>query len=183
MSHLRRHTCAVFVHPQLIWRVPLFNLVEQFEQRGLRLWNRRTHSGRNVLTLEPATIATRSTPMGIDIYATFDGMTETEKAAQYTGFDVHQGAVGYLREAYHGDPYATRELVPEAFAADNGEAQIPAAVLRERLPLVLATARLRALKVYKEPDERAVQAFADFVAYCESAEAKTGKPCTIIASY
>jgi hypothetical protein len=43
---------VIFVHPQLIWRTPLFELVEQFERRGLRLWNRRTRSGRNVLTLE-----------------------------------------------------------------------------------------------------------------------------------
>lgn len=43
----------IFVHPQLIWRSSLFELVEQFEQRGLRLWNRRTRSGRDVLVLEP----------------------------------------------------------------------------------------------------------------------------------
>ena len=55
MSQQPRHTCAVFVHPQLIWRILWFKLVEQFEQRGLRLWNRRTLSGRSVLTLEPST--------------------------------------------------------------------------------------------------------------------------------
>lgn len=45
----------IFVHPQLIWRTPLFELVEEFERRGLRLWNRRTRSGRDVLTLETFT--------------------------------------------------------------------------------------------------------------------------------
>jgi len=57
MSHSRLQDCTVFVHPQLIWRTPLFELVEQFERRGLRLWNRRTKSGCHVLTLEPATEA------------------------------------------------------------------------------------------------------------------------------
>lgn len=42
-------------------------------------------------------------------------MTEHERRAQQTGFSVVHGHVGYLREAYHGEPYATRVLVPEAF--------------------------------------------------------------------
>lgn len=53
--------------------------------------------------------------MGIDVYATWAGMTPQERALQYTGFSVINGEVGYLREAYHGSPYATRVLVPEAF--------------------------------------------------------------------
>lgn len=50
----------IFVHPQLIWRNSLFELVEQFERRGLRLWSRRTRSGRGVLTLESS--STEETP-------------------------------------------------------------------------------------------------------------------------
>ena len=49
--------------------------------------------------------------MGIDVFMSwgdgpsFDGDYET----------AFCGANGYLREAYHGDPYATVVLVPEAF--------------------------------------------------------------------
>src|SRR5438128_1651131 len=50
--------------------------------------------------------------MGIDIYAYWDGMTDAEEAAQITGMSVVRGHVGYLREAYHGEPHATRVLVP-----------------------------------------------------------------------
>ena len=75
--------------------------------------------------------------MGIDIYAQWRGMTKANKQAQITGFSVTSGHVGYLREAYHGEPYATKALVPEAFSSDNGKAEIAAALLRERLPAVL----------------------------------------------
>lgn len=122
--------------------------------------------------------------MGIDVYARFEGMTEEEIKAQFCGFDPRKGHVGYLREAYHGAPYATRELVPEAFAAEECEAAIPAAIMRERLPVVEATARLREAKLYKNSAPNHVaKAFRDFVDFCERAEAKTGKPCTIVASY
>ena len=53
--------------------------------------------------------------MGIDIYMHWDDMTDDEVTAQFTGFDTTAGNVGYLREAYHGGPYATETLVPEAF--------------------------------------------------------------------
>ena len=71
--------------------------------------------------------------MGIDIYLKWDGMTEADKENQHTGFCTTAGHTGYLREAYHGGPYATKILVREAFEADNCEAEIPAAVMRERL--------------------------------------------------
>ena len=71
--------------------------------------------------------------MGIDIYLEWDGMAEDEKKSQATGFSITSGNVGYLREAYHGGPYATRILVREAFEAPNCRAQIPATTLRERL--------------------------------------------------
>lgn len=71
--------------------------------------------------------------MGIDIYLRWHGMDEDDEKKQYTGYDTTAGNVGYLRESYHGGPYATKILVREAFEADNAEAEIPAAVLRERL--------------------------------------------------
>lgn len=71
--------------------------------------------------------------MGIDIYLEWDGMEEEEKSAQATGFSTTSGDVGYLREAYHGGPYATRILVREAFEAEDCRAQIPAEIMRERL--------------------------------------------------
>ena len=71
--------------------------------------------------------------MGIDIYLKWDGMTEEDQQQQYTGMSTTSGDVGYLREAYHGGPYATKILVREAFEAENCEAEIPAETLRERL--------------------------------------------------
>lgn len=61
--------------------------------------------------------------MGIDIYLEWEGQTEPRET----------GATGYLRESYHGGPYATRILLREAFEADTCRAKIPAAILRERL--------------------------------------------------
>lgn len=63
-------------------------------------------------------------------------MTEKDEQRQYTGMSIVAGDVGYLREAYHGGPYATKILVREAFDAENCKAEIPAAVLRERLTSV-----------------------------------------------
>jgi hypothetical protein len=122
--------------------------------------------------------------MGIDIYARWRGQSQEEIEAQYCGFSTVAGNVGYLREAYHGEPYATRHLCAEAFA--EGEAAIPAATLRERLPqtLILAEERERRLYGGKEEDIRAVkQSFSDFVSLCEQKERETGVPVRIIASY
>lgn len=79
--------------------------------------------------------------MGIDIYLQWDGMTEEDKQRQYTGMSTTSGEVGYLRESYHGGPYATKILCREAFESDNCEAEIPAATLRERLTNVTEPAR------------------------------------------
>lgn len=57
--------------------------------------------------------------MGIDIYMYWPGMTPQDKALQYVGFSALAGSVGYLREAYHGSPYATKFLVTEAFLSDS----------------------------------------------------------------
>jgi hypothetical protein len=79
--------------------------------------------------------------MGIDVYLKWKDQSECERRAQHTGFSTTAGNVGYLREAYHGGPYATRILCREAFEAEECEAQIPAAVLRERLTHVTEPAR------------------------------------------
>lgn len=84
--------------------------------------------------------------MGIDIYMKWPGQTEAESKAQITGFSVDCGNVGYLREAYHGGPYATRYFVEEAFGDD--EVRIPANVLRERLPAAVMLATFREYILY-----------------------------------
>jgi hypothetical protein len=128
--------------------------------------------------------------MGIDVYAHWRGQTRKEKQSQITGWSIAHGHVGYLREAYHGAPYATRVLAPEAFAqgADPEGTAIRAAVLRERLPLVLATAREREERIYRNGPDSAdtamvCKSFVDFVELCERQEARTGEPCMIYASW
>jgi len=123
--------------------------------------------------------------MGIDIYAEWDGMSEAEKAAQITGFSAEHGHVGYLREAYHGEPYATKVLVPEAFE----ELRVPiyADTLRDRLPATLVVAEQREREIYGVTDDtevnRVLRSYSDFVELCARKEAETGEPCLIIASY
>jgi hypothetical protein len=125
--------------------------------------------------------------MGIDIYARWKGQTAQEEQEQLTGFSVIHGHVGYLREAYHGEPYATRYLVKEAFESPTGKARIPARVLKERLPHALVLAEQRQREVYGETDpkeiQKVLQSFCDFVALCERKEQETGKPVTIVADY
>lgn len=123
--------------------------------------------------------------MGIDIYAKWDKMTEAEKKAQITGFSIVSGSIGYLREAYHGEPYATRLLVPEAFRAAKW-ASIPAATLRARLPQVLKAALAREKSIYKNKkatiNSKSVQTYAAFVKLIERLE-KVGRHPKIYASY
>ena len=88
--------------------------------------------------------------MGIDIYMRWDGMTEADREKQYTGFDATVGEVGYLREAYHGSPYATKYLVEEAFEDGADDVHIPAKELRKRLPLTKDIVIQRFKEVYKE---------------------------------
>ncbi len=116
--------------------------------------------------------------MGIDIYMYWKDQTDEEKKAQFTGFSVASGHVGYLREAYHGGPYATRVLMPEAFAAceeDVGDgpgqcpkawfyqfpdgadpsdsypcARIPVDVLKGRLEAAVEAAATRERVIYKD---------------------------------
>jgi len=124
--------------------------------------------------------------MGIDIYLRWKGMLPEERDGQITGFDVTKGDVGYLREAYHGGPYATQFFVKEAFDA-RGEAKINAETLKERLPRTIDLVKRREMEVYgrKEvgDDSPVVQSFVNFAELAEMKEKASGEPCTIIASY
>lgn len=86
--------------------------------------------------------------MGIDVYLRWSKQTKAERQLQMTGFSVTVGNIGYLREAYHGGPYATRVLVPEAFKSDTR--RYSARTLRARLPATLYAAAVRSLTVYNE---------------------------------
>ena len=124
--------------------------------------------------------------MGIDIYARWKNQTPKQVQAQFTGFSAVHGHVGYLREAYRGDPYATHYLFQEVFAK-KGEAKIPAEVLRERLARTLELVEIREKRLYKEVRkkqlDRIKKSFIDFVKLCEQKEKETKEPCTIVASY
>ena len=123
--------------------------------------------------------------MGIDIYLNWTGQTEAEKELQYTGWGIVHGHTGYLREAYHGSPYATEFLVKEAFESEEGEASIPSTLLRERLPETINLHIQRCRKLYQEDvnwESPSSEAFIAFVELAERLEAK-GKNPTIIASY
>jgi hypothetical protein len=122
---------------------------------------------------------------GIDVYAHWSGKTLAEERAQITGHSVVHGHVGYLREPYDGEPYATQILVPEAF---EGDAEIPAALLRARLAETLQAAATRqALLYHRRADHEAakvvLKSFVDFVDFCERKENATGKACRITARY
>lgn len=125
--------------------------------------------------------------MGIDIYAEWKGITEAEQDAQITGRSIEHGHVGYLRESYHGEPYATRVLVEEAFLHHHGRALIGADLLQARLPEVLELVEKREREVYRVTDpaeiERVLKSYRDFVALCAQKEEETGEPCLIIASW
>ena len=123
--------------------------------------------------------------MGIDIYMRWEGMTEEDRDKQIAGFDATVGEVGYLREAYHGSPYATRYLVEEAFEDGADYVHIPAKELRKRLPLTKEIVIQRFKDVYKEEieeDNVFVKAYEDFVKLSEALEEQGRKP-TIYASW
>lgn len=123
--------------------------------------------------------------MGIDIFAEWEGMSDADKKSQITGFSVEHGHVGYLRETYHGEPYATMALLPEAF--DGDRVPIYAEKLEERLPTALEIAERREREIYGVSDQaeinRVLKSYRDFVSLCTRKEAETGEPCLIIASY
>lgn len=123
--------------------------------------------------------------MGIDIYARWDGQRAEEEAEQSKAWlSATAGRRGYLREAYHGEPYATKYLCAEAF--EHGQTQIPSALLRERLPHTLTLVAERERTLYKSSEqeiEDVAQSYRDFVALCEQKEKETGEPVLIIANY
>jgi hypothetical protein len=126
--------------------------------------------------------------MGIDIYARWERNLSAEVIEEVKAWwSGHADDVAYLREGYHGGPYATRHLVPEVFDIESGRAFISAALLRERLPETLRLAEEREREVYGETDaetiERVLQDYRDFVELCERAENETGWPVEIVASY
>jgi hypothetical protein len=79
--------------------------------------------------------------MGIDLYLRWIGQTPEELAAQEAAWLISNGSVGYLRESFSGGPYATKILAREAFESPTEQAEIPAAILRERLTSVTEPAR------------------------------------------
>jgi len=124
--------------------------------------------------------------MGIDVYLEWDNQTEAEGAAQITGFRNDMGRVGYLREAYHGGPYATHVLFTESWEeAEEDGLVIPNKVLRSRLPATLAAVILRARKVYDHhltEESPECMAFRDFIDLHEKLE-KAGVHPRIVISY
>jgi hypothetical protein len=124
--------------------------------------------------------------MGIDIYAKWRGQNSGEELLQTEAWlSATEGRIGYLREAYHGAPYATRYLCAEAFDAPDG-AHIPASVLRERLPATLALVEERERELYRSDADQIAevqQSFRDFVTLCEEKEKEAGEAVHIVASY
>ena len=151
--------------------------------------SRRARRHRRIYQFKPCGECRTLRPtMGIDIYAVWKGQTEAEKTAQYgCAFSSVGGHTGYLREAYHGVPYATKFLCREAFESATCRAPISAEVLHARLPETLRLAEERERQVYEETDEHEIelvrQSFRDFVALCEAKEQETGEPVAIVASY
>ena len=96
------------------------------------------------------------------------------------------GNVGYLREAYHGAPYATHFFCAEVWESDEPRAYIPAATLRVRFAKTLRLVEKRERTLYKstkEEIERVKQSYRDFVALCEQKEKETGEHVLIVGSY
>jgi hypothetical protein len=84
--------------------------------------------------------------MGIDVY-----MSGSPRLREELGW---HGRAGYLRESYHGGPYAIPVLLPEGWERDPEEGYFPiaAATLRERLPATVFTALARQAIVYGDQD-------------------------------
>ena len=138
--------------------------------------------------------------MGIDCYNQTAQDLNGNDSGQ--GFDITAGDKGYLREAYHGSPYATHYLLKECFEIDDvlGDLSgrdegveyeikvfIPAKLLRKRLPHTLAIVEERYINNYKDATkdniEEAQKSFDDFVELAEKIEKREGKPCEFYASF
>jgi hypothetical protein len=124
--------------------------------------------------------------MGIDVYLRWDGQTEAEKEAQITGYSIVHGHVGYLREAYHGGPYATKTLMPEAWESDDENGvRINASVFRQRLSAVKLIVVKRSAVIYGEElndDSPEVQSYVKFIELAEAKE-NEGKNPRVLVSY
>lgn len=105
--------------------------------------------------------------MGIDVYLSWDGKTEEEQQAQYTGFSTVAGNAGYLREAYHGSPYATHALFPRDYweitqeEADAGGKLADIALLKSRLAQTVMVAAYRNAMLYQQGTDPAYVDLAD----------------------
>ena len=130
--------------------------------------------------------------MGIDCYLinpdTNKLHAEETGQEEAMGFNPFSGHAGYLREAYHGGPYATQVLLKEGWfdeeRDEEGNFSLKASTLRERLPETLEAAAIRNRQNYADRDEEAVlKSFKDFVELAENMEKEKGKPCKFYVSY
>ena len=130
--------------------------------------------------------------MGIDCYLinpdTDQIHAEEIGQEEAMGFNPFSGHVGYLREAYHGGPYATQVLLKEGWLDEKrdeeGNFTLEASTLRHRLPETLEAAAIRNRQNYADRDEEAVlKSFKDFVDLAENIEKEKGKPCKFYVSY
>jgi hypothetical protein len=94
--------------------------------------------------------------------------------------------VGYLREAYHGGPYATKTLMPEAWESDDENGvRINASVFRQRLSAVKLIVVKRSAVIYGEElndDSPEVQSYVKFIELAEAKE-NEGKNPRVLVSY
>jgi len=130
--------------------------------------------------------------MGIDCYLVNpdSGELHAEETGQRDrmGFNTLSGDAGYLREAYHGGPYATQVLLEEGWndgdRDEEGNFSLPASTLRKRLPQTLKDAAQRNKTNYDGDLEKEVlKSFKDFVELAEKLEKERGKPCKFYVSY
>ena len=109
-------------------------------------------------------------------------MSKKQKDRQITAFDTTMGRTGYLREAYHGEPYATEKLIPEARnkTLDPSNLQVPNRLLKQRLPSTIKAAIKREQTIYKAKNvtikSPVVKSYIDFVALHEKLEKAGKKP-------
>ena len=138
--------------------------------------------------------------MGIDCYNQTAQDLNGNDSGQ--GFDITAGDKGYLREAYHGNPYGTMHLLSECFEIDkvigslSGHDEgveyeikvfIPAKLLRKRLSKTLELVAERYKSNYKYATDKdikvAQKSFIDFVELAEKIEKREGKSCEFYASF
>ena len=85
--------------------------------------------------------------MGIDMYMRWKGMDSSDTDAQFAL--EGGGSVGYLRESYHGGPYATQIIAPECWSGEQ-EQRIPAKTLASRAPHAVVAALIRDATIYHD---------------------------------